>query len=48
MVYLAYSSKEKTNTGWKFFNKYIKQKRKKNKAIKQRIKLVAYDYEGKE
>ena len=42
LLYLAYGSKEKTNTGWKFLNKYIKQnKRKKqgNKAKNQTAQI---------
>ena len=51
LLYFAYGSKEETNTGWMFLNKYIKQKKRKNKVIKQRIKLyklVAYDNQVKE
>ena len=36
-----YGSKEKTNTGWKFLNKYIKQKGKKqgDKAKNQTVQI---------
>ena len=41
VLYLAYGSQEKTNTGWKFLNKYIKQKRKKqdDKAKNQTVQI---------
>ena len=41
MLYSAYGSKEKTNTGWKFYiNKMEKQS---DKAKKQLYKFVAYN-----
>ena len=43
LLYLAYGSKEKTNTGWKFLNNYINKREKQgDKAKNQLYKFVAY------
>ena len=40
LLYLVYGNKEKTNTSWKFLNKYIKQKKKKKQADKAKNQTV--------
>ena len=48
MFNLAYGSKEKTNTGWKFLNNYINKKEKQgDKAMNQLYKFVAYNIKWK-
>ena len=48
LLYLAYGSKEKTNTGWKFLNNYINKKEKQgDKAKNQLYKFVAYNIKWK-
>ena len=43
LLYLAYGSKEKTNTGWKFLNNYINKKEKQGDKVKNQLyKFVAY------
>ena len=47
MLYLAYGSKEKTNTGWKFLNNYINKREKQgNKAKNQLYKFVVYKWKS--
>ena len=44
LLYLAYGSKEKTNTGWKFLNNYIYKKEKQGDKAKNKFyKFVAYN-----
>ena len=48
LLYLAYGSKEKTNTGWKFLNNYINKKKKQgDKAKNPQYKFVAYNIKWK-
>ena len=48
MLYLAYGSKEKTNTGRKFLNNCTnKRKNQGNKAKNQLYKFVAYNIKWK-
>ena len=35
VLYLAYSSKERTNTGWKFLNNYINKREKQEESTIQ-------------
>ena len=47
-VYLAYGSKEKTNTGWNFLNNYINKKGKHGDEAKNQLyKFVAYNIKWK-
>ena len=49
LLYLAYGSKEKTNTGWMFFfNNYINKKQKQgDKAKNKPYKFIAYNIKWK-
>ena len=48
LLFLAYGSKEKTNTGWKFLNNYINKKEKQgDKAKNQLYKFLAYNIKWK-
>ena len=48
VLYWAYGSKEKTNTGWKFLNNYINKREKQgNKAKNQLYKFVEYHIKWK-
>ena len=45
---LAYGSKEKTNTGWKFLNNYINKREKHGDEAKNQLyKFVAYNIKWK-
>ncbi len=37
LLYLAYGSKEKTNTGWKFLNNYFNKKEKQGDKAKNQL-----------
>ena len=44
LLYLAYGSKEKTKTGWKFLNNYINKKEKQGDKAKNHLyRFVAYN-----
>ena len=48
LLYLAYGSKEKTNTGWKFLNNYINKREKQgDKVMNQLYEFVAYNIKWK-
>ena len=48
LLYLTYGNKEKTSTGWRFFNNYMNKKEKQgDKAKNQLYKFVAYNIKWK-